>query len=460
VPVIAIDGPGGAGKSTVAQALSTRLGLERLDTGAMYRAVTLVALQRGISTDDGERLGELARSLSIEVGERVTVDGADVTAAIRSHEVDANVSAVSAHPQVRRELVARQRDWVKRHGSGVVEGRDIGSVVLPGADLKVFLTAHPDVRAERRARDQSQTDHAVAEVRAAIDARDEKDSTRPVSPLVAADGALVIDSSERSVDAIVDEIVEALKDDAAPPPQPAADVAERPIVPPTRAQLWFYAFCRAFAVGLSEIVLPGRVHGRKNVPRSGAYVIAPLHRSDIDFLIAARITRRRLRYLAKASIFVNRPFNWLIETLGAFPVHREATDRKAFDRSLEVLLAGEPLVLFPEGTRHAGPTVGPVREGAAYLALRAGVPIVPLGLAGTDEALPIGHVLVRPTRLGIVVGEPLLAGVERHAETGGAGRVPRSAVHALTEELVVAIQQASDEARARRRGSVSARRTS
>jgi CMP/dCMP kinase len=454
VPVIAIDGPGGAGKSTVAQALAARLGLERLDTGAMYRAVTLVALQKGIATDDAARLADLAGGLSIEVGGRVLVDGVDVTDAIRSPEVDAAVSAVSAHPGVRRELVERQRAWVERRGAGVVEGRDIGSVVLPVADLKVFLTAHPDVRAERRARDQSPTSGDVAEVRAAIDARDARDASRAVSPLVAADGALVIDSSERSVGEIVDEIVAALGAGNRAPQ--ATDPAERPIRPPSRAQIWFYAICRALLVGLSEVLLPGTVHGREKVPSKGAYIIAPLHRSDVDFLIAARITRRRLRFLAKEGIFVNRPFSWLIETLGAFPVRREATDRKAFDRSLEVLMAGEPLVLFPEGTRRTGPSVGEVREGAAYLALRAGVPIVPVGLAGTDEALPIGHKFVHPTRLGIVVGDPLMAGVERRA-TAGSTRVPRSAVHALTDELVVAIQRASDEARAVRRGRVSAR---
>ncbi len=144
--VIAIDGPGGAGKSTVAQALAERLGLERLDTGAMYRAVTLAALQRGIAIDDGDRLALLAQALSIELDGRVIVDGVDVTDAIRSPEVDAAVSAVSAHPGVRTELVARQRDWVQRRREGVIEGRDIGSVVVPDADLKVFLTAHPKVR--------------------------------------------------------------------------------------------------------------------------------------------------------------------------------------------------------------------------------------------------------------------------------------------------------------------------
>lgn len=148
--VIAIDGPGGSGKSTVARAVAHQLGLERLDTGAMYRAVALASLREGIDRGDATALGALARRLSLEVGERVTMDGGDVTAAIRGPDVDAVVSAVSAHAEVRSEMVRRQRAWVQGRGGGVVEGRDIGSVVFPTADLKVYLTASEEERARRR----------------------------------------------------------------------------------------------------------------------------------------------------------------------------------------------------------------------------------------------------------------------------------------------------------------------
>lgn len=444
--VIAIDGPGGAGKSTVAAALAERLGIDRLDTGAMYRAVTLEALRRGISTDDAERLAELARAIDLEVNDDVFLDGEDVSKQIRSPEVDANVSAVSAHAPVRAALVERQRAWIAQRKSGVIEGRDIGTVVAPNADVKIFLTAHADVRARRRAHDHA---HArrhfvdLSKVRSAIEARDRLDSTRFVSPLVAADDAVLIDSSERSVDSIVEEIA-AL---ATKIQSDVVDPGSRPVRPISWRARLFYAACRALSVGLSRILLRGPLVGKNRVPKKGAFIFAPLHRSDIDFLIVARITHRRLRFLAKAGIFVNRPFSWLIETLGAFPVHRETTDRRAFERSLEVLRAGEPLVLFPEGTRNSGPLIGPIREGAAYLALRAGVPIVPVGLAGTERALPKGSRLVRPGRIAIVVGEPILTGVEMRAHDHKS-RVPRSAVRALAVELADAIQRASNDAAA------------
>jgi len=445
VTVVAIDGPGGAGKSSVAAALATRLGCDRLDTGAMYRAVTLVALRRGIAVSDGERLGGLARDLDLEVGGRVVVDGEDVSEAIRAPEIDGAVSAVSAHEAVRAALVARQRAWVAGHGSSVVEGRDIGTVVAPDAAVKVFLTATPEERARRRAADQASDPGAgdLAAVAAAIGARDRSDSTREVSPLQPAEGAVVIDSTGRSIESIVDQIagLAAVKRRRDP------YVRMHPVRPISWQVRWFYAVCRGILVGAGRLFLRGPVLGSERLPASGAFIIAPLHRSDIDFLLAARITRRRLRFIAKAGIFVNRPFNWLIETLGAFPVTRQATDREAFNRALEVLVAGEPLVVFPEGTRYAGPTIGPTLEGAAYLALRAGVPLVPVGLAGTDRVLPRGKRLPRPSRVACIVGEPLLAGVGQGA-TEGRSRVSRAAVHALHEEMRAAIQELSDEAAA------------
>jgi CMP/dCMP kinase len=196
-PVIAIDGPAGSGKSTVSRALAARLGMDRLDTGAMYRAVAWAALDRALDPADRPAVAEVARSVTIVVGERVTVDGTDVTVTIRGPEVNAAVSAVAANPEVRAVMVRRQREWAAEHGGGVVEGRDIGSVVFPEADLKIYLTASAEERARRRPEEGAD----------ALSRRDRIDSTREVSPLGVAEGSRVIDTTDRPVEDIVEEVV-------------------------------------------------------------------------------------------------------------------------------------------------------------------------------------------------------------------------------------------------------------
>jgi cytidylate kinase len=207
--VIAIDGPAGSGKSTVAKELARRLGLEYLDTGAMYRAVAFAALSRGVEPDDDERVADIARSAEIEVDDRgVRIDGVDATVEIRGPEVTRSVSLVAANPVVRTELRDRQREWARRRGGGVIEGRDIGTVVFPDAVLKVYLTAQPDVRATRRAKEVTDLDyHTVA---ADIARRDAYDQNRQHSPLAEADDAIVIDTSSLSIDEVVDHLQELL----------------------------------------------------------------------------------------------------------------------------------------------------------------------------------------------------------------------------------------------------------
>jgi len=208
--VIAIDGPAGAGKSTVARALAARLGLDYLDTGAMYRGVTFAALRRGIDPDEVEPVAHLAIDLELEVVDTtVRVDGHDASLEIRGPEVTRAVSAVAANPLVRTELRRRQVQWAQEHGGGVIEGRDIGSVVFPDAELKLYLTASPEVRAGRRHKEVS--DLKYEEVAASIAERDARDQGRDTNPLIEAPDATVIDTTDRPVDDIVDEILGLLK---------------------------------------------------------------------------------------------------------------------------------------------------------------------------------------------------------------------------------------------------------
>ncbi|MBV8208241.1 MAG: (d)CMP kinase [Acidobacteria bacterium] len=213
-PVIAIDGPAGAGKSTIAGRLAERLGFLNIETGAMYRALSLKAIESGTAVDDGPALAELARRSRIELiptpeGNRVLLDGADVSARIRQPDITDSASRVSVHPEVREWMVAQQRE-LGAQGGVIMEGRDIGTVVFPDAELKVFLDASPNVRTERRLAQHQQKTGRPAErdtVAAELHERDRRDRTRVNSPLVAAEDAMIIDSTGLSVDEVVERIL-------------------------------------------------------------------------------------------------------------------------------------------------------------------------------------------------------------------------------------------------------------
>ncbi len=219
--IVAIDGPSGAGKSTVAKEVAKRLGFSCLDTGAMYRAVAWKALAGGVSLDDSEALGAIARDNEIDFGheagdpapKRVFISGADVTGAIRTAEIDRAVGPCAAHPAVREALVAQQQR-IGRAGDYVVEGRDIGTVVFPEAPAKVFLTASAEERATRRVKQNEERGIGSIdydEVLADIKKRDDIDSSRAASPLTPADDAVMLDSTGKTVEEIIDFICDLAK---------------------------------------------------------------------------------------------------------------------------------------------------------------------------------------------------------------------------------------------------------
>ena len=212
-----------------------------------------------------------------------------------------------------------------------------------------------------------------------------------------------------------------------------------------RPDLLFYRFARFLTVTVfCGVWLRTTYEGRENVPARGPYIVAPVHRSNIDTLLVGGLTRRRLRYMGKDSLWKTRFFGALFSALGAFPVHRGSADREALRLSLQVLQGGEPLVLFPEGTRQSGPVVQPLFEGAAYLATRARVPIIPVGIGGSEAAMPKGSKMIRPVKVHVVVGRPIEPLLPEEGR-----RVPRAAVHDLTESLHGELQQLFDRAQAR-----------
>jgi 1-acyl-sn-glycerol-3-phosphate acyltransferase len=202
----------------------------------------------------------------------------------------------------------------------------------------------------------------------------------------------------------------------------------------------FYRLFRALVVGICVAYTRTRVIGKHNIPKNGAFLLAPIHRSNIDTPLAAAVTARRMRFMGKDSIWKFKPIGWIISSLGAFPVTRGSADREALKRCISVLEAGEPLVLFPEGTRQSGPLVQPLFDGAAYVAVKAGVPIIPVGIGGSEGVMPKGSKMIYPRKCVIVIGEPIVATADE------SGRIPRSAVRDITVQLATDLQRLFNEA--------------
>lgn len=208
--IVAIDGPSGAGKGTVARAVAARLGYRHIDTGAMYRAVAWKALQQGIDLGDEAAVAAVGERAAFDLEQgRIAIDGQDVSRAIRTPEIDAASTRVARHPAVRRILVARQRTYGV-DGGIVMEGRDIGTVVFPDADVKIYLDASAEERARRRAADPAHTSPKgtqLSEVATALAERDKSDSTRAASPLVIADDAIVVDTTGVAVESVIEQVL-------------------------------------------------------------------------------------------------------------------------------------------------------------------------------------------------------------------------------------------------------------
>jgi 1-acyl-sn-glycerol-3-phosphate acyltransferase len=226
-------------------------------------------------------------------------------------------------------------------------------------------------------------------------------------------------------------------------PEPERPHQEEPFEPDPRRS-FAYRLERLAFVSLVGAWFRPKVTGRQRVPLEGPVILAPVHRSFADFAFSAFLTRRKLFFMAKDELWHNKILGRFLYSVGAFPVHREAADREALRRAEAVLQRGQVLVLFPEGMRKTGPAVGELHEGAAFLAARTGARIVPVGIGGTDLAMPKGRTIPKRMRIPLVVGEPITPPAR-----SASGRVPRSTVHATTESLRSAIQAVYDEARAR-----------
>lgn len=443
--VVAVDGPAASGKSTTARRVAERLGLPYLDTGAMYRTLTLAALRAGVDLDDGEALAELARRRRIGFGLRtgratVLLDGDDVAVAIRDPQVTREVSRVSAHAAVRREMVRRQRELGER--GGVLDGRDIGTVVFPNADVKVYMVADLRERAARRQaeeRARGQT-RAVEAIQDELERRDQLDSTRSTSPLVRAADAVLLDTTALSPDEQLDAVLVLAVRCAAAGGEPTGtppsvrildDVAAEPADHRSFHSLLYRLVHDGLALW-ARLAFGVQVHRHPAARTCGSALVACNHVAGLDPVIAGSSLPMEVWYIAKLELFRNPWLERLIRRFNAIPIRRGTADYAALDRAVELLQGGHSVFMFPEGTRQRPGRLGRARWGLGYVAARAGRPIVPVFVRGTRSTRPRG---LRREPMQVWVGAPFRVEVASEAPE----RSVYDAIGALTMRRIAAL---------------------
>jgi len=405
--IVTIDGPAGSGKSTTAALLAERLGLTYLDTGAMYRAVALAAIRRGIDPDNEAEVARLAGTIALEVGgesprQSVFLDGINIDREIRTPEVSRAVSPVSRHDGVRRAMVRIQRR-IGARGGIVAEGRDTGSVVFPHAAVKVFLVADLDARARRRfeqLRSLGITEDIEA-IRENIRARDTMDAGRANSPLVRPVGAITVDTSHLSIAEQVDEIERAARVETERITRLAVGAGEEN---PFAAMNLYYRITHLFVRGFFRVVFGLVVSGREHLRYRENFIFASNHISYADSRAVGYAFDREVWFLAKKELFRNRFFGGLIRRYHAIPVDREEIERKTMKQIFEILRAGHSILMFPEGTRSRDGALREFKPGLGFTALNAGVSIIPVYVEGTNR---LGACLARRAALRVAIGPPI-----------------------------------------------------
>jgi cytidylate kinase len=439
--VVALDGPASSGKSSVGAAAAEELSYRFCDTGLLYRAVTWLALQRGISPDDVAAVVGLVPEVEFVADDRgrlsrVTVDGTDVTPDVHGPDVDAHVSAFSRIPELREALLERQRS-IAAGGRIIMAGRDIGTVILPDADLKIYLNASPRERARRRAEERGLEPNGAeaAEVLADLRRRDEIDSGRAASPLRAAADARVLVTDGNRFGQTVAAVVEAIRDaertaERAPPKQPAEARIEGQLTPLIRVIAWGARFASR---AVARLKIEGAID---EIPRHGPVILVANHASNADpVVIGAFLTPRlgrRIHWLGKKELFDWPLVGWAARHGGVHPVDRSTADLEAFRLARRILDEGHVLMVFPEGTRSPDGVLQHAKDGAAMLALRTGAPVVPIAVADSDHLWPRGRLLPRPgRRITMRVGSPF-----RLADEVAGATASRAAKTAATTALM------------------------
>lgn len=371
---IAIDGPSGAGKSTIAKAIAAKMGIVYVDTGALYRTIGYFVRENGVAQTDAEGVIALLPQIHIEVKyengtQCVYLNGENLGDKIREPEISMYASTVSKIPEVRSFLLDTQRS-IAASNSVVMDGRDIGTVILPNAEVKIFLTASNEKRAERRVAELKEKGMAVTyeEVLSDMIARDEQDRNRDIAPAVPAEDSILLDTSDYTLEESIDKAIE---------------IIESTLAKKKDRRSGFYKVVYFLLNRLFRLIFRIKVVGRENEPKDGGFLICCNHISALDvILIAVALKKHQPCFMGKKELFRIPLLSGLIRALGAYPVDRSGSDVGAVKNSIRLLKNGYCVALFPQGTRqpNKNPRDTKVRNGAAMIAMHADATVLPMSI--------------------------------------------------------------------------------
>ena len=365
---IAIDGPGGAGKSSLAKAVAKELKIIYVDTGALYRTIGLYMINHGINPTDSvsvaSALGNFTLELTYINGEQVILlDGENVKDAIRTPEISMAASNVSAIKEVREYLLNTQRDIAKQH-SVIMDGRDIGTVILPDAEVKIFLTASPEARAKRRYEELKAKgkETSYEQVYTEMVERDKNDSTRDIAPCVPAEDAILLDNSNMTADETTDAVIKIIKKKRNKQRKSLYMRAHKILASPIR----FFTGTKTF--------------GKENIPDEGGYLLCANHIAVRDVILIGATCPRQIKFVAKKELFSIPILRSIIKALGAVKLDRSGSDIGAIRKSIELIQSGDIVSIFPQGHRYPSvdPSTTPIKSGAGMVAYRAGCDVIPV----------------------------------------------------------------------------------
>lgn len=398
--IITIDGPAASGKSTVAKNLARKINASFLDTGAMYRAVTLTAMNEKIDIENEKKLFDLLNKTKIRLiaqknNMRVCVNDVDVTEKIRQPEVTANARHIAASPKIREKLVQMQRDFAAAQEKIITEGRDQGTVAFPDAHKKFFLTADVEERAKRRqvelkAKENTQT---LEQIQMAIEKRDKSDQSRNVGPLKPAEDAVVIDTTNLTVEEVVKKILDCIKVDP-------EKVSQKP-APKKPRMVWFVVArycCKIFC----KLFFKMEVYGLENIPQKGPFLLASNHQSFIDPLFCGVFLKPPTFFLARDTLFANWFSKRLLTSVNAIPVRRATAHLSAIKKIISKLKDGFSVCIFPEATRTSDGRIARLKSGFGLICRRGNAALVPVVIEGAFECWPRNKKMFIPGKKVVV----------------------------------------------------------